>query len=97
MLYTKDGSQLLLCPTKTKGKVVLEPGVTTISGRAFFYCETITDIVIPDTLSEVNKNAFYDLNNIIIWVPKGKKDFYTSLFTKETGFKSNMLIMELEN
>lgn len=97
MLYTKDGSQLLWCPAKTEGKVVLEPGVTTISGSAFYYCEKITDIVIPDTLSEVDKNAFYDLNNIIIWVPKGKKNFYTSLFTKETGFKSNMLIMELEN
>lgn len=100
LLYTKDGSQLLLCPAKTEGKVVLEPGVTTITGGAFSYCETITDIVIPDTLSEVKNRAFDNLDtldNIVIWVPKGKKDFYAALFTEKTGFTSNMLIMELEN
>lgn len=100
LLYTKDGSQLLLCPAQTEGKVVLEPGVTTITGGAFSYCETITDIVIPDTLSEVKNRAFDNLDtldNIVIWVPKGKKDFYAALFTEKTGFTSNMLIMELEN
>lgn len=97
MLYTKDGSQLLLCPAKTEGKVVLEPGVTTITGCAFYCCETITDIVIPDTLSEVQNRTFEDLDNIVIWVPKGKKDFYAALFTEKTGFTSNMVIKELEN
>lgn len=97
LLYTKDGSQLLLCPAQTEGKVVLEPSVTTITGGAFSYCETITDIVVPDTLSEVKNDAFDNLDNIVIWVPKGKKDFYAALFTEKTGFTSNMLIMELEN
>ena len=97
MLYSKDGSTFILCPAQTKGKVVLEKGVTTISGSAFVYCEEITDIVIPDTVSKIDANAFYTLDNIVIWVPKGKKDYYKSLFTETTGFKSNMVIMELEN
>lgn len=97
MLYSKDGSTLVLCPAQTKGKVVLEDGVTEISEYAFQWCDYVTDIVIPDTVSKIEDNAFYDLNSIVIWVPKGKKDFYKSLFTKKTGFTNHMIIMELEN
>ena len=97
MLYSKDGSKFILCPAQTEGKVALEPGVTEISKYAFTECNKITDIVIPDTISKIEDNAFASLDNIIIWVPKGKKDYYKSLFTENTGFTSNMLIMELEN
>ena len=101
MLYSKDGSKFIWCPAQTKGKVVLENGVTEIAEDAFDDCENITDIVIPDTVSKVDDNAFGDgygkTDSIVIWVPKGKKDYYKSLFTKKTGFTSNMVIMELEN
>lgn len=101
MLYSKDGSRFIWCPSQTKGKVVLENGVTEIAKDAFADCEKITDIVIPDTVSKVEDNAFGDeygeTDSIVIWVPKGKTDYYKSLFTKKTGFTSNMVIMELEN
>lgn len=97
MLYSKDGSNFICCPSQKEGKVVLEEGVTTISENAFCGCAQITDIVIPDTVTKVEKNSldFY-LGTVVIWVPAGKGEYYKSLFTKETGFTSNMLIMELE-
>ena len=107
MLYSKDGSKFILCPALTAGKVVLENGVTEIGSCAFNGCTNITDIVIPDTVSKVADNALCcpstinpELNtvaSIVIWVPKGKLDYYKSLFTKKTGYLKNMLIMELEN
>jgi len=121
MLYSKDGSKLIWCPSETEGKVVLEEGVTEISECAFGNCTKITDIVIPATISKVEEDAFgqkslnylvshgygqyvahgytdnYPVDSIIIWVPKGTKDYYKSLFTEDTGFVSNMVIMELEN
>lgn len=107
MLYSKDGSKFVWCPAQTEGKVVLKDGVTEISKYAFEYCTKITDIVIPDTVSKVDDYAFgsqdsektylIHVDSIVIWVSKGKKDFYKSLFTEKTGFLSNMVIMELEN
>ena len=107
MLYSKDGSKFILCPAKTKGKVVLENGVTEIESYAFKNCTKITDIVIPDTVSKIDDYAldrpstqnpeFNTVDSIVIWVPKGKLDYYKSLFTKKTGYLKNMLIMELEN
>lgn len=101
MLYSKDGSKFIWCPSQTKGKVILENGVTEIAKTAFMDCEKITDIVIPDTVSKVDAAAFSEdyneMDSIVIWVPKGKKDYYKSLFTKKTGFTNNMAIMELEN
>lgn len=97
VLYTKDGSKLLLCPAKKQGKVVVADGVTTLSARAFDYCTQITDIVIPDSVTTIENKIFNEyVDSIVIWVPAGKGEFYKSLFTKETGFKDNMLIMELE-
>lgn len=107
MLYSKDGSKFILCPAWTAGKVVLENGVTEIGTCAFDNCTKITDIVIPDTVSKVDEYALGQPNtnnpelntvdSIVIWVPKGKLDYYKSLFTKKTGYLKNMVIMELEN
>lgn len=97
VLYTKDGSKLLLCPAKKQGKVVVADGVTTISSRAFDYCKEITDIVIPASVTTIEDNIFNEyVASIVIWVPAGKGEYYKSLFTKETGFKNHMVIMELE-
>lgn len=98
MLYSKDGSTFISCPAQAEGKVVLENGVTEIYVCAFAHCTKITDIVIPDTVSKIDDDAFdKDVNSIVIWVPNGKKDYYKSLFTKNTGYTSTMIIAELEN
>ena len=97
MLYSKDGSKFILCPAQTEGKVVLEAGVTEISKYAFSGCNKITEIVIPDTVSKIENYAFDCSAYMIIWVPKGKKDYYQSLFTAKTGYTDHMFILESEN
>lgn len=102
MLYSKDGSKFILCPPNKEGKVTVANGVTTISENAFKDCSKITDIEIPDTVTKVEKNIFGEqiifknVDSIVIWVPAGKGEYYKSLFTEETGFTNNMLIMELD-
>lgn len=104
MLYSKDGSKFILCPAQTEGTVELEKGVTEISEYAFSNCTKITEIVIPETVSKINDYALGDptSNHIFsidytISVPKGKIDYYKSLFTEKTGFISNMVIKEANN
>ena len=38
-------------------KVIIEPGVTSIGSYAFYWCENLTEIEIPDTVTCIGKNA----------------------------------------
>lgn len=40
-------------------QVVLEPGVTTIGDRAFYFCENLTAVSIPDGVTNIGAYAFY--------------------------------------
>ena len=83
-----------------------------IGTDAFYGCNQVTDIVIPDTVKTIEKQAFGDtekdygmnfgavleltMHAVVFWVPAGKLEFYKALLTKETGFRSNMIIKEMD-
>ncbi len=59
ILYTADGTGLILCPTKyNKSKVTIPDGVTTIAPFAFYGCENIKEVVMPDTVKYIGYWAF---------------------------------------
>lgn len=113
MLYSKDGSRLVWCPEHKKGKVTISTGTAIIGTDAFYGCNQVTDIVIPDTVKTIEKQAFGDtekdygmnfgavleltMHAVVFWVPAGKLEFYKALFTKEAGFRENMVIKEMES
>ena len=53
VLYSKDKSILFLCPEGKKGVVNVYRGTKIISNRAFFNCNKVTDINLPNTLLEI--------------------------------------------
>lgn len=106
MLYTKDGKRLICCLTEKKGEVEISDGTEVIGESAFLNTNGIIKIVMPDTITKIEKNAFGE-GNEDIWikgvypggvfcVSEGKKEFYQSLLTQDTGFIKYMTIKEVE-
>lgn len=58
MLYSADMKELLLCPSKRCGHVVIPEGVESIAPRAFF-CSSIESVTMPETLKIIHPYAFY--------------------------------------
>lgn len=44
--------------------VVIEPGVTSIGNYAFYYCQYLEDIELPDGLTSIGSHAFYYCLNL---------------------------------
>ena len=95
VLYTKDGSKLLYCPKAKSGKVTICTGTSIIGEASLLLCKNVTEIVIPDTVTTVEKNAFYVNDKAVFWVPAGKKVFYEELLKPDTGFGKEMSIKEM--
>lgn len=53
-------------------KVIIQPGVTAIGNRAFFYCRQLSEISIPDTVQSIGQYAFSGCSALQqINLPKG--------------------------
>lgn len=63
IVYTKNGKTLLKCPRNHPGKIVVPDGVETIAESAF-EDTSITDIVFPDSLREIERRAFFDCSKL---------------------------------
>ena len=63
IVYTKDGKTLLKCPRNHPGKVTVPDGVEVIAESAF-EDTSITDIVLPDSLREIERRAFFDCSKL---------------------------------
>ena len=64
ILYCKPEKRLVFCPMDKEGSFPEIPrGITTIDGYAVSFC-AITDIVIPDTVTDIKDGAFYGCENM---------------------------------
>ena len=45
-------------------KIVVQQGVTTIGDYAFYGCENVTSVTLPDTVTQIGKLAFYGCKNL---------------------------------
>ena len=69
-------------------KVVIEEGVTTVSGNAFVECHSLTAVVFPDTLTRIGDNAFYDCKLSIVTIPNGVTEIGMDAFYWCQGLKT---------
>ena len=44
--------------------VVMESGVTSIGGHAFYECSNLTGVTIPESVTSIGNHAFYDCRNL---------------------------------
>ena len=70
--YSKDGRKLLKAPQKLDGTYSIKEGVRIICNNAFFCCRSLTDIVIPDSVTSIGDKAFYRCSSLTSFViPNG--------------------------
>ena len=59
ILYTKDGTKLLKYVGNREDNVRIIDGVKEIQERAFYECDNIKSITMPDTVERIGYEAFY--------------------------------------
>ena len=65
VLYTKDGTELILYASQKPDTVFVIPdGVTTISTGAFMEDKSLVTLVVPTSLTSIGYESFYGCNNI---------------------------------
>ncbi len=72
VLFNKDKTQLIFCPTTCEGAYVIPDGVTHISDRAFSGCENLTSVSIPDGVTHIGDRAFSGCESLTsVSIPDG--------------------------
>ena len=56
--YSKDGRKLLKAPQNLDGTYSIKEGVRIICDKAFQFCESLNDIVIPDSVTSIGTWTF---------------------------------------
>ena len=67
--YSKDGRKLLEVPRELSGAYSVKEGTRIICDNAFIWCRSLSDIVIPDSVTSIGFGAFFNcssLSNIVI-------------------------------
>jgi hypothetical protein len=69
VLYSKDKTTLIACPSGKSGVFIIPNSVITISSKAFFLCTKLTSISIGTGVTSINYGAFqncWKLSSVII-------------------------------
>ena len=67
--YSKDGRKLLKAPQELKGCYSIKEGIRIICDRAFDWCCSLSNIVIPASVTKIGDSVFFScssLSNIVI-------------------------------
>ena len=67
--YSKDGRKLLKVPGELSGAYSVKEGTRIICDRAFWNCRSLSEIVIPSSVTSIGDSAFYgcrSLSGIVI-------------------------------
>ena len=62
--YSKDGRKLLKVPGKLSGAYSVKEGTRIICDRAFWYCDSLSEIVIPSSVTSIGDWAFYGCDSL---------------------------------
>ncbi len=70
--YTISNSEATItdCSTSISGNITIPSflggySVTSIGNRAFYYCTSLTSIIIPDSVTSIGNSAFYDCTSLM--------------------------------
>ena len=83
---------------ETVTRVIVEPGVTSISDQAFYNFYVMSEISIPETVRTIGEEAFWSCAQLTrIDIPEGVSSLGSGCFSKSTGLKEVKLPSTLEN
>lgn len=65
ILYNKNKTTLILCPGNKTGAINISNGVKIIEDGAFFFCENISSLSIPNSITSFGASAFANCTGLI--------------------------------
>lgn len=69
VLFNKQRTTLIHCPTGKQGVYTIPNSVTSIEHYAFMDCLGLTSVFIPDGVTSIGNNAFYNVLNVVYFGP----------------------------
>lgn len=69
VVYSMDGKRLLFVQNQDIASYVIKPGTQVICDEAFYWCEKLTNITLPDSVTHIGKDVFAEcaeLSEVII-------------------------------
>jgi hypothetical protein len=86
ILYNKEKTELIQCPQRKTGNVVIPNSVTVIEESAFENCAGITGVTIPDGVISIGKRAFWKCAGLTgITIPDSVINIGEAAFYECTG------------
>ena len=88
--YSKDGRKLLKVTRKLSGAYSVKEGTRIICDRAFSFCRSLSEIVIPSSVTSIGDSAFYWCSSLkYISIPKSViglngNPFYICIYNHRT-------------
>ena len=73
VLYNKDASILILCPSGKSGEYIIPNSVHEITARAFYGCIKLSTMTIPSSVERIGNDGFYacsKLRQIYCYIPE---------------------------
>ena len=93
VLYNKDKSILLRCPTKKSGLCIIPDGTQIVRQYAFSTCTGIDEIVIPTSVSVIEDNAFEVMQKISVFYCGTMEEFDSiAMSSNAYGFNTQSMV-----
>lgn len=74
VLYTTDKTQLIVCAPQKSGSLTVNTNVKVLRENAFYQCEKLTSIALPNGLTTIGAAAFVDCGITTLNIPASVTD-----------------------
>lgn len=64
VLFNADQTSLICCPATFKGEYAIPKTVTVIEDYAFYYCQDLSEVVMPNHLVDIRNGAFVNCTSL---------------------------------
>ena len=79
VLYSKDGTKLILCPANKAGTFIVPNDVNNLSNLCFFACQNLKEIIVGDHVTTIEQGIFMGCTSLeSLYIPFIGKDITKS-------------------
>ena len=89
VLFNKEQTKLIHCPTSKAESYMIPSSVISIEGDAFRYCSRLASVTIPSSVKTIGSSAFNSCNSLTtITIPSSVNSIEGATFANCSGLKS---------